>query len=400
MRATDRLVWDLDLMDSRQVLAAVLDGAPLHLALVGRDGTILATNEAWDRFCRENEGDLHACGPEINYLEALRRAEEAGEEEAGAAREQLEAALAGEVSEDLVYRCDAPDEERTFRCFVFPMLSLDAALVAHASVTEERLAAQLHDQLRIGLAVGVRAQLDELEDAATRLVERPSMLRDPRVDELAGRIARSTHQLSRLLEQVLEPLPVVGTAGRPQVVGLRGLVDDVLADSQPGERTVTNDVPGEIAVRAEPSRLALAVGQVVANALFHTPPGTHVRIHAAPEDDARVVLYVDDDGHGIPAYDRKRLLRPFEHGLFGRRGGPGLGLPIVDRLLRLDGERLRIGDRPGGGARFGLPLKLAEAREVSAAGDPEPVTGAPDGDVPAHDDEARARATDVATDGT
>jgi signal transduction histidine kinase len=361
VRTADRLVWDLDLLDAKEVLAGIFDGSPLHLALIQHDGTISATNEAWDRFCRDNGGDLVAAGPEANYLEVLAGAEADGVLEAAAARGQLEAAFAGTVAEDLVYRCDGPDEERTYRTFAVPFPQLGAALVVHTNVTDERLAAQLHDELLLGLSEGARAQLTELETAAQELLDRPSLLRDPNVDDLATRIARCSHQLSRLVDQLLELEPVVGGTHRSTTTHLAPLVEEVLADLPVEERTLVTRIPDDLQVHADPSRLALALEQLVTNAVHHTPPGTNVTIHTEPleEGNGRVLLLVDDDGPGIPRHERERLRRPFERGLLDRRGGPGLGLPIVDQLMRLDGERLLISDRPGGGARFGLPVQRA-----------------------------------------
>ncbi len=364
MRATDRLIWDLGLLDAQQVLEGMLDGVPMHLVLVGRDGTILATNAAWDRFCEENGGDLVTCGPETSYLAPLAAAEEAGELVATAARRQVEAALTGQVGEDLIYRCDGPDEERTFRSVAVPVAPLDAALVMHTSVTEERLAAQLHDELLLGLSGGVHAELDELDAAATDLVERPSMLRDPRVDALATRIARSTHQLQRLVAQLLDLQPVLAGSRQTRTVPLAELVADVLGDVDPAGRSLRSEVPSDLEVRGDPARLALALEQLLSNAVHHTPPGSRVVVHTEPADGERVLVLVDDDGPGVPRHERERLRRPFERGLLDRRGGAGLGLPIVDQLLRLDGERLLIDDRPGGGARFGFPVRLGGGTDL------------------------------------
>jgi signal transduction histidine kinase len=364
MRATDRLIWELGLLDAHQVLEGMLDGVPMHLALVGRDGTILATNAAWDRFCLDNGGDPVACGPEASYLAPLDAVDEVAHPEAAAARRQLEAALAGQIGEELIYPCDAPDEERTFRSLAVPVAPLEAALVMHTSVTDERLAAQLHDELLIGLSGGVRSELDELDAAATELVERPSMLRDPRVDALATRIARSTHQLQRLLAQLLDLQPVVAGTRQASRVVLAEVVADVMGDVDPAGRSLAAEIPAELQVRGDPARLALALEQLVTNAVQHTPPGSQVVVHTEPAEDDRVLVLVDDDGPGVPHHERDRLRRPFERGLLDRRGGVGLGLPIVDQLLRLDGERLLIDDRPGGGARFGFPVRLADEGSI------------------------------------
>jgi signal transduction histidine kinase len=64
-------------------------------------------------------------------------------------------------------------------------------------------------------------------------------------------------------------------------------------------------------------------------------------------DGAAVV--VDDDGPGIDAADRERVLRRFERG--AGSGGSGLGLAIAHQVATAHGGGVRIGDSPLGGAR-------------------------------------------------
>lgn len=361
MRMSDRLAGRLATLQASQVLEGLFDHTPQHLALVDRDGRIAATNPAWDRFCCDNGGDLDRCGPGADYREVLAAARDAGAVEAAAAAAQFDAALAGEHPDDVIYACDGPTEDRTFRTSVLPFPELDALLVVHASVTDERLAAQLHDELLLGISHGLSSSLAALRSAAAGLSDRPAMLRDPRTDELVADIELHTRQLETLLAGLLELERLVGTVPEPPTaVVLAELVEEVLARVSPTDgRELHHDLPRDLRVRTDPARLELAVHQLVANALQHTPPGSTVELHAGldEEDPDRVVLLVDDNGPGIPIAERERLLQPFERGRNDRRGGPGLGIPIVDQLLRLSNERLWIGDRPGGGARFGIPLR-------------------------------------------
>lgn len=369
MRISDRLSWDLELLDARSVLEGIFDGSPLHLALVQRDGTITATNAAWDRFCEANDGDLVACGPEANYLEALSAAADLGEPEADSARRQIESAFDGAVSDDLIYPCDGPDDPRTFRTFAVPFPQLESVLVVHASVTDERLAAQLHDQLRVGLADSLEESVTAIAKAAERLVRRPSLLRDPLVDQLAEEIDTHARQLTAMVETLSELDGIVGTVpSPPRPTPLADVVERAVATlpADP-QRTIVVEVPDDLVVEIDPPRVQLAVHQLASNALVHTPPGTRVHIHVEGPDGDELQLIVDDDGPGIPQHERDRLLRPFERGVLDRRGGRGLGLPIVDQLLRRSGQRLRIADRPGGGARFEVPLSRAERPDGNGA---------------------------------
>jgi signal transduction histidine kinase len=70
-------------------------------------------------------------------------------------------------------------------------------------------------------------------------------------------------------------------------------------------------------------------------------------------------IEVADQGEGVAAIDRERILDPFtqlEGSTTWRVGGVGLGLFLVDRLVRGMGGQAWVEDNPGGGARFVVDL--------------------------------------------
>lgn len=72
-----------------------------------------------------------------------------------------------------------------------------------------------------------------------------------------------------------------------------------------------------------------------------------------------LTIHVDDDGPGIPASERQKILKPFvrlEESRSRDSGGAGLGLTIVSRIMEWHGGRIDISDSPLGGARFSLIL--------------------------------------------
>jgi signal transduction histidine kinase len=69
-----------------------------------------------------------------------------------------------------------------------------------------------------------------------------------------------------------------------------------------------------------------------------------------------VVLSVGDDGPGIPAEQRERVLEPM---FTTRPGGIGLGLTIVERVVQAHGGTLELDVSPLGGALFRMRLPAA-----------------------------------------
>ena len=125
-------------------------------------------------------------------------------------------------------------------------------------------------------------------------------------------------------------------------------------------------VPGT-SVYADGDLMLEVLGNLVDNALTHTPPGGQV-VLSVSDDDTAVSLGVKDSGCGIPVELRERVFQrhwaqrpPPLAGLGGQAGsdrasGHGLGLSIVAAILRLHGFGVDVGDaRPGTWIRIHCP---------------------------------------------
>ncbi|NIJ65124.1 signal transduction histidine kinase [Sphingomonas leidyi] len=105
--------------------------------------------------------------------------------------------------------------------------------------------------------------------------------------------------------------------------------------------------PG-IAVRGDVELLTQAVTNLIENALHHTPPGTRIDLALARDGD-QVRLSVADDGPGIAAAERTRVLGRFYRIDTSRSTpGAGLGLALVDSIARLHGATLTLADNAPG----------------------------------------------------
>ncbi|MGA7738245.1 MAG: sensor histidine kinase, partial [Pseudolabrys sp.] len=101
-----------------------------------------------------------------------------------------------------------------------------------------------------------------------------------------------------------------------------------------------------------------AIGNVVANAVMHTPPETHVQIDASIAPDT-IALRVTDDGPGIPADGLPIIFHKFVKGTEPEGSsadgsqGTGLGLAIAKGIMEAHGGAIKAESPTNGrGARF------------------------------------------------
>jgi two-component system OmpR family sensor kinase len=140
------------------------------------------------------------------------------------------------------------------------------------------------------------------------------------------------------------------------------------------------DVP---VVRGDESRLRQVVGNLVTNALTHTPPGTRitVTVAGAPDDADALALQVADEGPGMDPADAARAFERFYRVDASRTrsaGGTGLGLAIVSSLVAAHGGSVHIETAPGKGAVFTVLLPRSGPAEGPRAEDGTGVGGDPD----------------------
>jgi signal transduction histidine kinase len=130
------------------------------------------------------------------------------------------------------------------------------------------------------------------------------------------------------------------------------------------------DVP---VVIGDESRLRQVIGNLVTNALTHTPPSTRVTVTVAqdPVDPDRLLLRVADEGPGMDPADADRAFERFYRADASRTrqaGGTGLGLAIVSSLVAAHGGTVELQTAPDEGAAFVIRLPRSGPPHQGAAG--------------------------------
>ena len=114
--------------------------------------------------------------------------------------------------------------------------------------------------------------------------------------------------------------------------------------------------PADLNVFADPNRLDQILGNLVANALRHTPSGGEIRIQARSVDDG-MEIEVSDTGEGIAAEDLPYVFNRFWRKDKSRErtkggGGHGLGLAIAQQLVHAHGGEIGVESEVGTGTTF------------------------------------------------
>ena len=131
------------LRESEEFQRSILNSLPAHVVVLDQTGKILAVNEPWLRFARENGNPgEEKVGVGANYLEVCGPAIHVGDPYAQAAVAGVEAVLSGEKTHfNLEYPCDAPGRARWFTMEVVrPTGNIGGVIVAHTDITERKQA--------------------------------------------------------------------------------------------------------------------------------------------------------------------------------------------------------------------------------------------------------------------
>ncbi|MCK2214402.1 HAMP domain-containing histidine kinase [Actinomadura sp. ATCC 31491] len=219
------------------------------------------------------------------------------------------------------------------------------------------LVAWVSHDLRTPLA-GMRAMAEALEDG---VVSDPAT-----VARYHGQIKLEVERLSAMVDDLFELSRIHAGALRltRARIGLADLVADTLAGAEPLARAkgvlLTAEAAETVPVEADAGALGRALGNLVVNAIRHTPSDRTVVLRAGV-DAGMACLSVTDCCGGIPEEDLPRLFEVAFRGESARTptadGGAGLGLAIAQGIVEAhDGMIEVVNDGPG--CRFEIRLPL------------------------------------------
>ena len=246
---------------------------------------------------------------------------------------------------------------------------LDAPPLAESGPAETRRAAQAFNrmQARIKRLVDERARAlaavsHDLRTPLTRLRLRAELVDDAVLRE---QMTGDLEAMAAMIDATLDYLRGLQDNEVVRPIDMNALLHSLVEDTALLGKSVRLEGVAVHPYHGRLSALRRALQNLIDNALNYGQ-----RAHLRIEDSSEVLrLIVEDDGPGIAPEELPRVTQPFYRPDASRSretGGVGLGLSIVNDIVRLHGGELQLSNRPSGGlaATLVLPRQVEQAQQA------------------------------------
>jgi two-component system sensor histidine kinase/response regulator len=205
----------------------------------------------------------------------------------------------------------------------------------------------------------LRAPLRPLDGFAEALIEDYGDKLDDKGRDYLNRIRSAAQRMGRLIEDLLELSRIGRVPVQRQTVDLSAMATSIVAELRAGEpsRQVELVCEPRLELSADSRLLRIAMENLLRNGWKFTRKHPSARLELGRKAGAEPIFFVRDDGVGFdPAYAGK-LFQPFQrlHATTDFEG-TGIGLAIVDRIIRRHGGRIWAESAPEKGATFYFTL--------------------------------------------
>jgi two-component system sensor histidine kinase KdpD len=246
---------------------------------------------------------------------------------------------------------DMPPLDSEARALLDTLSEQTAAALERASLAREMVSVKtateterVRNTLLASISHDFRTPLSSILGSATSLIDYGDKLDAVAKKDLLVQIKQETESLDVMVRNLLAITRIDAGALelRRDWIDLREIVDRIVsaARQRGAKQRIENALPADLPLlRADATLVEQALGNVIGNAIVHTPPSTHVLVGAivAPNE---VVLRVTDDGPGIVAQALPRVFDKFIKGGETQADGgqgTGLGLAIAKGIMEAHG---------------------------------------------------------------
>jgi two-component system OmpR family sensor kinase len=184
-----------------------------------------------------------------------------------------------------------------------------------------------------------------------------------KTNELIARIEKESKRMGYLVEDLLMLARM--DQSRELVIAdvdLSVLLQEAVTSAQVAgpDHVITSNISAGVMTKGDADKIYQVVTNLLANARAHTPAGTSITVSAYKEG-ADSLVTIADNGPGLTAEDQARIFERFYRVDASRqrnsKDGSGLGLSIVDAVMRAHGGDVTVASELGKGAAFTLRFK-------------------------------------------
>jgi PAS domain S-box-containing protein len=331
-------------------LRHVMEVTPDLLAVVGRDGYLKRVNPAFSVVLGLSEAALLA-KPWLEFVHS---------EDRSKAEAEVRTVFGGSPARRFTFRVVRSDGAVRWLAFhASAEPDVDTFVAVGRDVTEERERTEFEHQLIGIVSHDLRNPLSTILMSSTALMRRVDDL-DERTIKAIGRIHAAGERASALIRDLLDftkARRAGGIAIAPQLLDLhthaRKVAEDVRAFHP--ERSIDFDQRGDVEGYWDPARIAQVVENLVSNAFKYGSPDTPVVVRTLG-GERWVRLEVHNAGPPIDPALLPHIFEPLRQAGrtwgVGGGGGVGLGLYIVDHIVRAHGGSVDVHSTVADGTTF------------------------------------------------
>ena len=376
---------DNALRTSEGMKSAILASLPSRVAVLDREGRIIAVNESWIRRPSEEATWDARLGVGANYVATCRHLASAAVPFAQVALAGVERVLDGSLASfALEYACGDPVADRWFAMSVVPLnRHQGGAVISHTDVTERKLAEIDAERSRRDLAHFTRrTTIGELTASLAHELNQPltGILTNAEAAQRFLHVTRlDRDELRSIMWDVIQDAKRAGDVikrlrdflrkGEPEAMPLdlnaliQGVTKLVSSDAVIRNVTVTLELdPNLPLVTGDSVQLQQVVLNLMLNAMEAIGEGEcaehRLVVRTDCPDTESVRVAVEDSGPGLRGDSQEQIFEPF---FTTKREGMGMGLAIARSIIEAHGGVIWATNNAGGGATFHFIVPLVGA---------------------------------------
>lgn len=388
---------------------AILNSLSSEIAVVDRDGVILAVNEPWRRFSLANgiEPGTPVPWTEVgaNYLAACEMGHEVTPPEVVSACQGLRAVMNGTLPcFTMEYPCHSPTQERWFLMNVLPLGSLknnNGAVIAHTDITElKRLEQDLKtknvelerarfeaekanlakSEFLSSMSHELRTPLNSILGFA-QLIESGTTPPTPSQQKSLAQIIKGGWYLLELINEILDLAQIesgklsltMQVLPLAEVIGeCQGMIETLAEKRNIG--VTFPDFEAPCFIHADRTRIKQVVINLLSNAIKYNKTGGTVSVECTQSSSEKIRISIRDTGVGLSGAQLAQLFQPFNRvgQEAGSEPGTGIGLVLSKRLVECMGGSIGVESTAGLGSVFWFELQSVASEDAASTAHPRP----------------------------